>query len=80
MKIPLRVRKRFGQFMPYGFISVRARRVRPIPIEVLVDTGSPWISITPKDVMILNISISALKRATDYPEIALGGFKFWRYL
>lgn len=76
MKVPLRVIRKFGQYMPYVSITIRAPRVRPIPVEALVDTGSPWIAITPKDILRLNISIKRLRKATDFPEVSLGGHKF----
>lgn len=79
MKIPLRLRSPFGQLMPFAFVTIRAPRVRPIPIDVLVDTGSPWIAITPKDILRLNIPIKHLKKATKHVTVSLGGFKFWRY-
>ena len=82
MKIPLMIRTRFGQPMPFLFIGIRAPkyRVRPMPICVLVDTGSPWAAITPYDAMILNIPSSALKGATEFPIAVLAGYKFRRLL
>ena len=76
------MRKRFGQPMPFIFIKVLAPkyRIRPVPIELLVDTGSPWIAISPKDSTVLNIPIPALKKASEYPEVSLAGYKFWRFL
>ncbi|MCS4540944.1 MAG: hypothetical protein HY929_01265 [Euryarchaeota archaeon] len=72
---------RFNQPMPFAFISIRTLRyrIRPMPLWVLVDTGSPWTSITPYDAMMLKIQ-EPLKRATDYPEILFAGQKFWRLL
>lgn len=80
MKVPLRVRRKFDEWMPFVSISLRAPRVRPTPIEALVDTGSPWIALAPKDVRRLNISISRLRKATKYSRVTLAGYKFWRYL
>ena len=80
MIIPLRVRKKFDQLMPFAFITVKAHHVRPIPVEALVDTGSPWLALTPKDIRRLNISISALKRPKKFAIVYLAGSKFWRYL
>ena len=74
------VRKKFDQSMPFAFITIKARHVRPIPVEALVDTGSPWLAITPKDVKRLNISISALRKPEKFAIVHLAGFKFWRYL
>ena len=82
MKVPLRVRTRFGQPMLFFFISIRAPKyhIRPAPVEVLVDTGSPWVAIAPKDSARLNIPIKALERASEHPRIAFAGYSFWRYL
>lgn len=80
MKIPLHLRRPFGELMPFVFITIGAPRVRPLPIDALVDTGSPWIAITPKDILKLNISIKRLRKATEYVNVSLGGYKFWRYL
>ena len=73
---------RYNQPMPFTFIGIRATRyrIRPVPLMVLVDTGSPWTAITPFDAMILNVPIRSLERATDYPEFVFGGYKFWRLL
>lgn len=79
MRVPLRLRRPFDEWWAFAFITIRAPRVRPLPIEVLVDTGSPWIAITPKDILRLNISIKHLKKATKYVTVSLGGHKFWRY-
>ena len=79
MKIPLRVRRKFGQWMPFVSLAIYAPRVRPVPIEALVDTGSPWIAIGPRDALRLNISIKHLRKATEYTTVALGGYRFWRY-
>lgn len=75
MKIPLKIRMRFGQPMAFAFIGIRAPkyRIRPKPILTLVDTGSPWTAITPYDAMMLNLPLSALKAATDYPTIVFAG-------
>lgn len=82
MKIPLTIRMRFGQPMPFVFIGIRSRRyrIRPIPIWAMVDTGSPWTAITPYDAMMLNIPFSALEKAPKYPVCLFGGHKFWRLL
>lgn len=82
MKIPLSVRMRFDQPMPFAFIGLRSHKyhIRPMPIWVLVDTGSPWTAITPHDAMKLTISTSALKVDTKYPKIMFAGDKFWRLI
>jgi hypothetical protein len=51
-----------------------------MPLWVLVDTGSPWIAITPHDAMMLNIPFPALKKATEFPTIVFAGHKFQRLL
>ena len=79
MKIPLRIIRRFGQPMPFILITIKAPRVSPMPIEALVDTGSPWIAITPRDILRLNLSIKRLRRAKEYPMVSLAGYKFQRY-
>jgi len=80
MKIPLRVRKRFGQPMPFVFIIVRAPHVKPVPIDVLVDTGSPWMAIAPGDSQRLRIPVSSLEKAEEYLIVQLEGYKFRRLL
>jgi hypothetical protein len=82
MKIPLSVRQRFSQLMPFAFIGLRSSkyRIRPMPIWVLVDTGSPWTAITPDDAMKLDIPTHALKPDTKYPIILFAGGKFRRLL
>lgn len=80
MKIPLRVRKRFGQPMPFVFIIVRAPHVKPVPIDVLVDTGSPWMAIAPGDSQRLRIPVSSLEKAEEYQIVQLAGYKFRRLL
>ena len=66
--------------MPFIVFTIKASRVRPIPVEALVDTGSPWIAITPKDSLRLNILIKHLQKATEWPIITLASHKFHRYL
>ena len=82
MKIPLSIRMRYDQPQPFAFICLRSHkyRIRPMPIWVLVDTGSPWASITPDDAMKLNIPIFALKVDTKYPSIIFAGDKFRRLI
>ncbi len=82
MKIPLNIRVRFDQRMPFAFIGLRSHsyHIRPMPIWVLVDTGSPWTTITPHNAMKLNIPTSALKVDTKYSKIVFAGNKFWRLI
>lgn len=79
MKIPLRVVRKFGQWMPFVLVTIKAPRVRLLPFEALVDTGSPWIAITPRDILRLNISIKHLKKVTEYAIVSLASHKFQRY-
>ena len=80
MKFPIRVTKKFGQWMPYIVFLIKANRVKPMSIEALVDTGSPWLAITPKDCLRLNIPISHLIKSAEWPTITLASFKFYRYV
>jgi len=81
MKIPLRIRKQFDELMAFVTATVRAPHIRrPLPIEFLVDTGSPWIALAPRDVKKTNISIPALKKPTKFVTTLFAGSKFWRYL
>jgi hypothetical protein len=81
MKIPLRIRKQFDELMAFVNVTIRAPHIRrPASTELLVDTGSPWISIAPRDVRRLNIPISALRKPQKFVAILFAGSKFWRYL
>ena len=81
MKIPLMVRERFNQLMPFVPITIKARHVRrSIPVIALVDTGSPWLALTPKDIGRLNIPMSAPTKPKEFPIIGFAGSRFWRYL
>jgi len=85
MKIPLRIRKQFDELMAFANATIRAPHIRrPVPIEFLVDTGSPWIAIAPRDVKKVNISISALKKPQKLsPYFLLGqssGDIYWKML
>lgn len=81
MKIPLRVHKQFDELMISVIATVKAPQVRrPLPLEFLVDTGSPWMAIAPRDVKKTNIPIQVLRKPTKYVTILFAGAKFWRYL
>jgi hypothetical protein len=81
MKIPLRVHKQFDELMISTTATIKALHVRrPLPLEFLVDTGSPWMALAPRDVKKTNIPIQALKKPTKYVTILFAGAKFWRYL
>jgi len=81
MKIPLRVHKIFDELMASTSATIKAPCVRrPLPTEFIVDTGSPWIALAPRDVTKTNIPIAALKKPKQYLTILFAGAKFWRYL
>ena len=81
MKIPLRINKQFDELMISATAIIKAPHVRrPLPLEFLIDTGSPWIALAPRDVRKTNIPISVLKKPTKYVTILFAGAKFWRYL
>ncbi|MFH0862742.1 MAG: retroviral-like aspartic protease family protein [Candidatus Altiarchaeota archaeon] len=80
MKVPLAVNRTFGEWMLYAHISIRSCRVNPVPIRVLVDTGSPWLAISPKDAKQLNMPISSLTKPKESPKIWFGGHIFYRLL
>jgi hypothetical protein len=81
MKIPLRTHKQFDELMISVTATIKAPHIRrPLPLEFLVDTGSPWIALAPRDVKKTNIPISALKKPTKFVTILFAGAKFWRYL
>ena len=81
MKIPLRWRRQFDELMAIAVATIRAPHVRrPVPIELWMDTGSPWTAIAPRDAKKLNIPIIALKKAEKFATIRFAGSKFQRYL
>lgn len=80
MKIPLRVRKPFDEWQPFILMTIIARHVRPAPIEAVVDTGSPWMALAPKDLLRLNISPKRLLKPRKYLRISFAGQKFSRSL
>jgi len=81
MKIPLRIRKQFDEPMISATATIKASCIRrPLPLEFLVDTGSPWIALAPRDVKKTNIPITSLKKPKKYTTILFAGAKFWRYL
>jgi hypothetical protein len=82
LKIPLKLRKRFDEYMAFVSFIIRAPQynLRLLLISALVDTGSPWTSLAPMDSKILNVPIRALRGATDHPRIMFAGDYFWRLL
>ena len=81
MRLPLHIKDNFGQPALYIQLVVIGRHVRHAPIECLVDTGSPWMVISPKDAITLNIPVSRLPEVTDkYANVNFAGAKFKRRL
>ena len=54
--------------------------VGPAQIKFLVDTGSPWIAISPGDAARLNIPVSSLPKAPEYVNVRFAGHNFQRHL
>lgn len=83
MKIPLRLRERYGQLMPFTSIAIRASshyRLRPLRLITLVDTGSPWTAVTPMGITMLNISTKTLSKADKYTRVRFADYTFNRLL
>lgn len=82
MKIPLKLRKRFDEYMTFVSFIIRApqHHIRLLPILALVDSGSPWTSLAPMDSKMLNVPVRTLRRATNHPRIMFAGDEFWRLL
>jgi len=80
MKIPLRVRNRFGWPAVYAPVSIIKPRLRPSKLLSLVDCGSPWTVITPSGIDVLKISIKSLSLASEYVTITFAGYSFRRFL
>jgi predicted aspartyl protease len=53
---------------------------RPVLIKFLVDTGSPWMAISPQDAIKMNIPVSRLPKAAKYKVIIFANNKFERRL
>lgn len=68
--------------MLFAFVSISAHklRIRRKPIWTLIDTGSPWVALTPPDSLMLNVPLSALRTAPEYPIVNFGAYKFRRLL
>ena len=49
-----------------------------IPVNALIDTGSPWLAISPKDSKLLNIPQNCLRTAKEFTNISFAGHKFRR--
>jgi len=81
MRIPLLVRKKFDELMPFVILTIRSAYVRRIiPILAVVDTGSPWTALTPEDTLKLNIPIKSLHKAEKFVRVGFAGSSFWRCL
>jgi len=79
MKIPLRLHKPFNQWQPFILLTIVAPRARPTPIEALIDTGSPWMALAPKDLLRLNISRKHLQKPRKHIIISFAAHKFNRF-
>ena len=63
----------FLNFTVWGIPHTKA-----IPINALVDTGSPWLAISPKDRKLLGIPQNYLRTAEQFINIRFAGHKFRR--
>lgn len=79
--IPLHIRSWFGEqaIFPTFFIK-GIPRLRPVPVEGLVDTGSPWLALSPRDCETLNIQTKTLSLPSENIDIRMAGIKFKRML
>lgn len=80
-KIPLKIRRWFGEnglFLTFALRGVP--HIRMVPIDGLVDTGSPWLTISPKDRELLNIPLSKLIHPSENINIRFGGYRFRRFI
>lgn len=79
MKIPLVVRQRYGEFLPFGRIAIKGM---PVGLLALVDTGSPWTVITPMGSTMLKLdrTISHLDIPPRDHIVVFAGHSFKRYL
>lgn len=80
IQIPVQVKERFGAPSFWVYTRLVARRIRPIPIRLLVDTGSPWTALAPRDWKLLGLIPRILNKATKYPRIGYAGYNFERYV
>jgi len=51
-------------------------RVWKVPLEALVDTGSPFTALSPRDAVRLQIPLSRLERHPELPTIFFAGLNF----
>ncbi|MDI6806926.1 MAG: hypothetical protein QMD14_03910 [Candidatus Aenigmarchaeota archaeon] len=82
MKIPLWIRLEYNKLMAFVLVSFELIRYHaiPKPLLTLVDTGSPWTTITPFGVAELQLPVKAFKVADNYPIVLFGGHKFRRLI
>jgi len=77
MKIPVKIRDRFGQPAPFLLIRIKSKHhLRVKPISFLVDTGSPWTVISPYDALQLKVPIGSLSPPKHYATILFAGHSF----
>lgn len=80
MKIPLVVRQRYGEWLPFGRVAIKGM---PVGLSALVDTGSPWTVITPMGSIMLKLerlSSSRLSLPAKDHLVVFAGHSFKRYL
>jgi len=77
--IPLHVRPWFGEQAVFLTFFVKGfPHLRPISIEGLVDTGSPWLALSPQDSEALGVPIKRLSLPTENIDIRMAGLRFKR--
>ena len=80
-RIPLHIRSWFGeQAIFLTFFIKGVPRLRPVSVEGLVDTGSPWLALSPQDCETLNIQTKTLSSPSEYINVRMAGVKFKRML
>lgn len=81
MLIPLHIRSWFDEQAVFLTFSIKGLpHVRPISIEGLVDTGSPWLAIAPEDCKILNLPLKILSLPPANIDVRMAGIKFRRMI
>ena len=79
VRIPLHVRSWFGEKAIFLTFVVRGHpHIRPISIEGMVDTGSPWLAVSPQDCEALGISTKSLSLPSENIDVRMAGIKFKR--
>lgn len=72
---PLTPREEPNSFVKFT-LRWRKYRVWRVPLEALVDTGSPFTALSPRDTVRLQIPLSRLDRHPELISIAFGGLDF----